>query len=311
MPVPPTVVGTSTPKPAGTERGRSALLTLVGVGLFALGAVVGYQLRFHSDLANLPKSNSPPRNGTRPITPLAQQPASPPELDPARAAWQAAESLFEARKFAEAQSAYRDFQKRFAQSPLFKTNATVLTERFKIIEAALHPQPQPGLIGRYFVGRDFQPEQLLMERVDLAVDFAWGGDQPAPPVPADGFCVRWEGMLRVKHPGRYVLATVSDDGTRVTIDGAKILEQWVDQADTRVGAEIELTAGDHPLIFEFYENGGAATARLLWSLQGSFDETLIPAEALWHNPVELKEPPTRPAQVTPTPPGKPNEEDHF
>ncbi|HTL52229.1 MAG TPA: PA14 domain-containing protein, partial [Planctomycetota bacterium] len=233
---------------------------------------------------------------------------------PARKAWDEAEKLFADKQFPAAREAYLAFDRKFGSTPLRELNAGTLKDRLAVIEDELNPKPRPGLIGWYFSGRDFQDGNLLLERVDATVDFGWGGGAPAPEVPMDGFCVRWVGTLKIKQPGHYTLATVTDDGARLKVDDKLVLEQWVDQADTRVAGAVDLTAGDHAIAFEMYEAGGAATARLFWTLDNGFAEQIIPPEALSHDPKALKHPAARPALSPPnTPVDDPqnNNDDHF
>ncbi|CAN5800283.1 hypothetical protein BH11BAC3_BH11BAC3_33550 [soil metagenome] len=56
--------------------------------------------------------------------------------------------------------------------------------------------------------------------------------------------------------GLYAVDLGSDDGSRLTIDGAMIYNNWVDQGfSTRSSQMINLT-GSSSLLYEFYENGG-------------------------------------------------------
>ncbi len=151
-------------------------------------------------------------------------------------------------------------------------------------------KPKPGLIAWFCDGKDFTPKDLLLERIDPNINYAWGGDNPAPEVPGENFYARWHGLLRVKKAGHYTIATVTDDGVRLRLDGKQIIDQWVDQGDTRVAAEVDLTEGDHPIEMDYYQGGGGSTAKLLWALKGGFDERIIPGTALWHLPEDMLHP---------------------
>ena len=79
---------------------------------------------------------------------------------------------------------------------------------------------------------------------------------------ADGFSVRWTGTVIPTSTEPYTFYTVSDDGARLWIDGALVIDRWQDQSATEIASNaVSLTAG-RPVSFrfEYYENGGGASA---------------------------------------------------
>jgi len=78
----------------------------------------------------------------------------------------------------------------------------------------------------------------------------------------------------------YTFYTVSDDGSRLWINNQLIVGSWFDQPATERSGTIALTAGQpYNLKMEYYENGGGAVARLLWSSASQAKE-VIPASRL-------------------------------
>src|SRR6185295_16046578 len=70
--------------------------------------------------------------------------------------------------------------------------------------------------------------------------------------------------------------TVSDDGVRLWINGQLLIDNWSDHGPTENSGSIALTAGQkYALKMEYYENGGGATAKLLWS-SASTPKQVIP-----------------------------------
>ncbi len=57
----------------------------------------------------------------------------------------------------------------------------------------------------------------------------------------------------------------ADDGARLYVDGALVLDAWKDQAPTTYTVDVPLSAGPHGLRLDYYENGGGAVARLSWT----------------------------------------------
>jgi hypothetical protein len=93
----------------------------------------------------------------------------------------------------------------------------------------------------------------------------------------DNFSVRWTGTLKVDKDAEYTVYLTTDDGTRMTIDGKSLIDVWVPRPRTTSEEKTNLTAGDHQVVVEFYEGGGAAVAQLEWSAEG-IDRQIIPAD---------------------------------
>jgi single-stranded DNA-binding protein len=62
--------------------------------------------------------------------------------------------------------------------------------------------------------------------------------------------------------GSYTFSATADDGVRVYLDGSLVIDQWKDQSATTYTVARSVTAGNHELKVEYYQNGGDAVARL-------------------------------------------------
>jgi len=123
---------------------------------------------------------------------------------------------------------------------------------------------QHGLKGEYFANKNLEGEPALV-RIDDNIDFNWWEGSPAPEIPNDEFSVRWTGTFTPDESGTYELGMTTDDGSRLYIDGKLLIDNWVDQAGITRTAEIALEGGrEYELVAEYYENFGAANARLGW-----------------------------------------------
>ncbi len=110
----------------------------------------------------------------------------------------------------------------------------------------------------------------VLTRQDAAIDFNWGYGSPAEGVPADNFSVRWTRTLGFEQ-GTYRFYSSSDDGTRIYVDGVRVLDAWEhhELPNTQYG-DIQLSSGDHTLVVEYFEDGGEASAHVWWSRLGQF-----------------------------------------
>ena len=129
-------------------------------------------------------------------------------------------------------------------------------------------QATKGLRGEYFANRDLEGTPVLL-RVDEKVDFDWGSSAPAAGLPAINFSVRWTGTLVPQQSGSYVLAAMSDDGSRLFLDDKLLIDHWSDHAISAKTATVTLEAGHaYALRFEYYQAAGAAIVRLGWTPPG-------------------------------------------
>jgi glucose/arabinose dehydrogenase len=136
-----------------------------------------------------------------------------------------------------------------------------------------------GLTATYFDNKDLTGATVT--RVDPTIDFVWGLAAPAPGIGADTFSVRWSGELLPPASATYTFTTVSNDGVRLWVNGVRIVSNWTNHGTTENTGTIALTGGRrYPIVMEFYEDTGSATARLLWSTP-ALARTVVPAARLF------------------------------
>lgn len=126
---------------------------------------------------------------------------------------------------------------------------------------------KPGLKAAYF--DNLKLEGAARETTDAEINFNWLGSVPAPEVSAEQFSARWTGKLVAPESGDFTLAVAGDDGYRLFLDENCVIDNWRDHGVETRSAEVKLTAGHaYDLHLEFFQNGGDAVLRLLWSLPG-------------------------------------------
>lgn len=119
-----------------------------------------------------------------------------------------------------------------------------------------------GWKGEYFNNPNLEGNPWLT-RDDSVIDFDWLDGAPDPSIPADGFSARWTRTVNFS-AGSYRFNVFHDDGVRLFIDGTKILENWCDNCRQTDTVDWTLTAGNHAVVMEMWENSGWAGARLTW-----------------------------------------------
>jgi hypothetical protein len=124
-----------------------------------------------------------------------------------------------------------------------------------------------GLNGTYFANASWSDpptaSTLDPQPSNERLRDAWHGAPPAE------FSATWAGSFLVMHDGPYALATISDDGSAVYVDG----QIAVDNGGRRVwprGATglVTLTRGVHSIYVRYAQEGGPFHFELLWARGG-------------------------------------------
>ncbi len=137
-----------------------------------------------------------------------------------------------------------------------KQNATSYTAYYKEI---------PPFKGEYFNNMNLSGTPAKTQN-DPIINFDWQGNAPLSGVNADRFSVRWT-RTQYFPEGKYTFTTTTDDGVRLFIDDKPVIDAWVDMGATDISGKIDLTAGNHLVRMEYYDNLLAAVARLNWTFE--------------------------------------------
>jgi PA14 domain len=127
------------------------------------------------------------------------------------------------------------------------------------------PPPAEPFTAEYFDNSTLSGDPVLT-RNDDAVDFDWGEGAPGFVVPLDRFSARWT-RTKSYAAGTYRFSVTGDDGIRVLVDGAQVVDGWFYQGPTTYTADVSLLEGEHTVVVEYFEWTGGAVAR--------FDESKV------------------------------------
>ncbi|MFP2924469.1 PA14 domain-containing protein [Pyxidicoccus sp. 3LG] len=127
---------------------------------------------------------------------------------------------------------------------------------------------EPGVKAEYFA-YEYLYDRVAVRRESFVSTF-WGTTAPAPGVPVDRWSARWSATLTAPATGTYTLRTNTEDGVRLWLDGAMLMDSWTEAPGGQtLDATVSLTAGSrHDLVMEFFEGYGNAHAQLAWSGPG-------------------------------------------
>ncbi len=116
---------------------------------------------------------------------------------------------------------------------------------------------------RYWNNRDLDGDPVL-KRDETEINHDWGDESPGSQVKSDEFSARWTRVIYL-NAGTYRFSATMDDGMRVWIDDALVIDSWTDsQVHTEI-ADLAMTGGEHDVKIEYYEAGGKAVAKFSWA----------------------------------------------
>jgi len=127
------------------------------------------------------------------------------------------------------------------------------------------PPPPPVITawrGEYYNNVDLAGNPVLV-RNDANISFNWDTGAPTLSLPADNFSVRWTRTLSFNE-GWYQFHALVDDGVRLYVDDAPIIDSWQDGSPREAIGYQWLSAGNHNLRVEYYEHTGGALIQVWW-----------------------------------------------
>jgi uncharacterized protein YraI len=108
-----------------------------------------------------------------------------------------------------------------------------------------------------------------------AINFDWGAGPPivngvpVATIGSNAFSARFTGTQNIAVPGTYTFTVTSDDGVRVFINGALLLDRFVPRARTTDTFQTTLNAGPVLMVIEYFEDIDQASLSFSWSLAGA------------------------------------------
>lgn len=97
------------------------------------------------------------------------------------------------------------------------------------------------------------------------IDFDWL-EEPHPAIVPDGFSAKISTTITARHTGIHSFELTTDDGTRLFIDDALVIDSWRPRGPTTDSYQMVLNAGqEYNVRIEYFEGGGGAKAQFRMS----------------------------------------------
>ncbi len=137
--------------------------------------------------------------------------------------------------------------------------------------APVNPTPDGAWTANYYANPNLNGAPIVT-RGEMQPGGNWGLDAPLPALPANQWSARWTTTLNLAG-GDYRIRARADDGLRVYLDGALVIDEWHIATGETYTATRNLFSGNHGVTVEFYESAGLAF------LEFSFDRLDAPQSA--------------------------------
>jgi cytochrome c553/chitodextrinase len=122
--------------------------------------------------------------------------------------------------------------------------------------------PQGKFCATFYEGKDFTTAPIDT-RIDDAINFNWGKGALVSDYLSDNVAIRWVGDFDFEE-GQHTFTTTVDDGVRVWLDDALLIDAWKNQNASYKKA-LYVTPGKHRVRMEYYEATSNAVAQLTWA----------------------------------------------
>ena len=158
-----------------------------------------------------------------------------------------------------------------------------MTARFETVvmltNPALAPGSGDGLLGTYYDGTAFQGTSY--PRIDAQVDFDWHANAPIPEIGTDYCSIRWTGQIEPRYDGDYVFTLVANDGVRLWIGGALVIDDWSLGDGERSSTNVYLTNEQrYDIVLEYFEQTLDANIQLQWQF-ATLPKEVVPQSQLY------------------------------
>jgi len=141
-----------------------------------------------------------------------------------------------------------------------------------------------GLSAAYYTTKDLTGSPALT-RIEPTVNFDWGFGLPDPAITTRPFSVEWKGWVMPQYSETYTFYVRAGDGTRLWVNGVKLVDSWVDKMPVEASGTIALSAGQlYQIELDYYDDTASGVLSLSWS-SPSTPKAIIPQSQLFSGAV--------------------------
>lgn len=138
--------------------------------------------------------------------------------------------------------------------------------------------PTGPWLGEYFEGKEFEGDARL--RYSRKLEFDWEKAAPFRGMPKDKWSAIYTTCLTVEEEAEYRFRLTSDDGSRLYVDGEKLVENWGPHAPRTRNGKVLLEPGTHELVVEYFESSHGAVLKLVAAIGEDGKHESLPIKML-------------------------------
>ena len=150
----------------------------------------------------------------------------------------------------------------------------------------LTKDPLGEVYAEYYNNRDMA-DAPVVTRNEGVPNLNWGMGGPAG-VNADNFSASYYGRFFFAETENFEFVVVADDGARLWVDDALVINDWRIGPRRELKADVPLTRGEHRVRLEYFESTGNAQISLRWAVNYSRWEARYRNSTDWTGAVVLK-----------------------
>jgi hypothetical protein len=117
-------------------------------------------------------------------------------------------------------------------------------------------------LAEYWNNNSLSGSPSLVRCESWPINHRWAGGSPGAGIPSNNFSARWTGRAQIA-AGAYDFIARGDDGIRVWLNNASIIDRWSGALPTTLVTR-QLSAGQYNVKVEFREFAGDAIAQFRW-----------------------------------------------
>ena len=126
----------------------------------------------------------------------------------------------------------------------------------------------------YFVAKYYANKELsgapVYSACEKNIDNDWGWGELNSYVSSNNASVSWEGFFNFDAV-EYTFQTTADDGVRLYIDNVTVINEWRSQGANNYTYKQVMTAGEHNIRLEYFEDGGPAVMKAFWEKSAAIE----------------------------------------
>lgn len=156
--------------------------------------------------------------------------------------------------------------------------ALVLVAQMAALAWSVIKGPQGPWRGEYFEGKEFEGDARI--RYARKLEFEWNKEPPFRGMPRDKWSAFYTTCLEVEEEAEYRFRLTSDDGSRLYVDGERLIDNWGAHAPRTRTGKILLEPGTYVLEVEYFESSHGAELKLVAAIGEDGKHETIPPTML-------------------------------